>query len=67
MDATTATTQRRAVLEAFDREIGREVHNLQSRPDLLWQQLHNRLQWGDKPLTRILEPELRRRSFPGAA
>jgi hypothetical protein len=67
MGATTATTQQRAVLEAFARDIGRETHNLQPHPDLLWQQLYNRLQWEDEPVTRILEPELRRRSTPGPA
>jgi hypothetical protein len=43
---------RRATLEAFERAIDREPHNLQQRPDLLWQQLYNRLQWehGRAPL-----------------
>ena len=34
-----------APLTAFDRALEREAHNLMGRPDLLWQQLHNRLQW----------------------
>jgi hypothetical protein len=33
------TAQRRSALEAFARALRREAHNLQQRPDLLWQQL----------------------------
>ncbi len=55
-------TRRRATLGAFDRALGREAHNLLQRPQLCWQQLHNRLQWGDEPVRELLEHERRRRS-----
>jgi len=47
-------SERRAVLDAFNTAIGREAHNLQPRPDLLCQQLYNRLQWADKPVVGSL-------------
>jgi WD40 repeat protein len=62
MSATTATTQQRAVFEAFDRAIGREIHNLRQRPGLTWQQLHNRLQWEGDAVERRLAVERDRRS-----
>ena len=51
--------------------LGREAHNLTHWPELLWQQLYNRLQWvdgpeGDGALTGVLGPELGERSKPGA-
>jgi hypothetical protein len=54
-------------LEAFARALRREAHNLRQRPDLLWQQMYNRLQWEDEPLPGVLAPELDRRTAPGAA
>ena len=54
------------MLEAFERALRRETQNLTQRPDLLGQQLHNRLQWEDEPVPRMLEPERERRSAPGA-
>jgi hypothetical protein len=33
------------VLMAYRRALGRESHVIARRPDLTWQQLHNRLQW----------------------
>jgi len=59
--------QRRSALEAFARALRREAHNLQQRPDLLWPQMYNRLQWEDEPLPGVLAPELDIRSAPGAA
>ena len=57
--------EQRAVLEAFARATTREAHNLAERPDSLWQQLYNRLQFmaegGDGAVGRLVEPELRRR------
>jgi hypothetical protein len=61
------TAQRRAVLEAYDGTLGREIHNLARRPETLWQQLYNRLQWEKDPVPGLLEPELHRRSGAGAA
>ena len=40
---------------------------LRRHPGLLWQQLHNRLQWEDEPVRAVLEPEFERRSVPGAS
>jgi WD40 repeat protein len=59
--------QRARALEAFARAISREAHNVARQPDLLWQQLHNRLQWEDGGLSEILAPERSRRSRSGAA
>ena len=64
--AAVASDARLAPLTAFDRALGRESHNLMGRPDLLWQQLYNRLQWGEDPVPGLLEPQLRRRSVHGA-
>ena len=58
--------ERRATLDAFEQALRRETHILAKRPDLLWQQLHNRLQWADEPLPHTLAPALRRRSAPSA-
>ena len=55
------------VLAAFRRALAREMHVLRCQPGLLWQQLHNRLQWEGEPVRALLEPEFERRSVPGAA
>lgn len=44
----------------------RESHELLRRPDLLWQQLHNRLQWAGGETARMLQRELRARTREGA-
>jgi hypothetical protein len=36
------------VLERFFRTYIREVHNLKKYPEILWQQMYNRLQWADE-------------------
>ena len=36
-------TDQRTVLEAFSREFRREMHNIQERPDTIWQQMYNML------------------------
>ena len=61
-----APAERRATLEAFARALKREAHVFLQRPDLLWQQLYNRLQWEDEPVPQLLAPELAHRSTPGA-
>jgi len=68
---TTARADQRLVLEAFRKVLGQEAHNLTQRPDLLWQQMYNRLQWADGPQkgrvnTGVLAPEFEERSKPGA-
>ncbi len=57
---------RRPLLEVFSRALGRESHVLHRRPDLLWQQLYNRLQWSEGGPER-LAAELQRRTRPGSA
>ena len=56
----------RATLAEYSRALGREAHVLTRQPDLLWQQLYNRLQWADPPLAGRLSAERERRSRPGA-
>jgi len=55
-----------SVLKAFSRALTREAHVLTQQPDLLWQQLYNRLQWEGENLKEALAPELAQRSTPGA-
>jgi hypothetical protein len=57
----------RPTLDAFERALGREAHNLARRPDLTWQQLYNRLQWAVEAVRERLEPEREHRSTLGAA
>ena len=56
---------RRASLQAFRRALDREAHVFATRPDLLWQQLFNRLQWEGEPITSLLAPNLKQRLAPG--
>ena len=60
-----ASSDRSAVLAAFRRALAREMHPLRRHPGLLWQQLHNRLQWEDDLVRAVLAPEFERRSVPG--
>jgi WD40 repeat protein len=48
----------RAALVAIRRALGRELHVLVRRPDLLRQQLLNRLQWADASVRETLRGEL---------
>jgi WD40 repeat protein len=48
----------RAALVAIRRALGRELHVLVRRPDLLRQQLSNRLQWADASVRETLRGEL---------
>lgn len=68
---TTERSDQRPVLEAFGKALVREAHNLTQQPDLLWQQMFNRLQWVDGTekdgiVTGVLAPELEERSKPSA-
>ena len=58
--------QSQDVLAAFARALQQEAHTLVRRPDLIWQQLHNRLQSSSGPIQQILAVELERRGVPGA-
>jgi hypothetical protein len=44
----------------------RELYVLAEHPALVWRQLHNRLQWADRPLADLLAAERERRSRLGA-
>src|SRR5712692_4339553 len=61
-----APAERSATVEAFARALKREAPVFLQRPELLWQQLYNRLQWEDEPVPQLLAPELAHRSSPGA-
>jgi len=37
---TMDRTDQRQVLEAFSKDFNREMHNLQERPDTIWQQMY---------------------------
>jgi hypothetical protein len=64
---TAAADEQGIVLEAFSRALSRESRNLRERPDLLWQQMYNRLQWAEEPLPGLIGPERSQRSAPGSA
>ena len=51
-------------LDAFSRAVGRESHNLARWPDLLVQQVANRLQWGGQTLSRIVDAQTLRHGRP---
>ena len=54
------------VLKAFARALTRESHVLQDYPDLLWQQLYNRLQWEGEELLDVIASEREQRCGSGA-
>jgi WD40 repeat protein len=64
-------SDRKAVLEAFRKTLGQELHNLGERPEILWQQMFNRLQWVDSmdsegPVSRVIASEFKKRISLGA-
>ena len=59
------TSPYRAILVSFSRALAREAHVLTRQPDLLWQQLYNRLQWEGEEVAQALALEMPRRSAPG--
>ena len=65
--ANSLTLEQEGVLQAFSRALAREGHVLTRRPGLLWQQLHNRLQWGDDMTAALVGAERKQRCLPGAA
>jgi hypothetical protein len=46
-----------AILRSFPRALTREAHVLTQHPNLLWQQLYNRLQWEGDDLEQLLASE----------
>jgi WD40 repeat protein len=60
-----APAERKATLESFGRALRCEAHTLARRPEITWQQLHNRLQW-DGLVEERLSGERERRSAAGS-
>ncbi len=62
-------SEQKKVLEEFKRVVGQELHNLKEWPEILWQQMYNRLQWVDNkengPVSKVINPELEKRITPG--
>jgi WD40 repeat protein len=52
------TSEQTEVLQAISRVQNREAHVLTQHPDLLWQQMYNRLQWEGEGITQILSGAL---------
>src|SRR5450759_3372378 len=63
----TEVDDRLVVAEVIARALRREAHVLAERPEILWQQMYNRLQWEGKEVEVRLAPERARRSRPQAA
>ena len=57
----TAISEYKTILKTFSRALSREVHVLTQHPELLWQQLYNRLQWEGEAVEQVLAPELDKR------
>ena len=53
---TDLTHQQAEALGAFSKTMRRELHVLTQRPDLVWQQLFNHLQWEGKTL--LVHPQV---------
>lgn len=61
-------SDQRTILEVLKKVIGQELHNLRMQPDILWQQLFNRLQWyQEKPIVSFLTSKLDHRTSHGEA
>ena len=65
MTLATASDEIRQTIAAFDRALQREAHVLAHRPGLVWQQLHNRLQWHEPPVRQKVVAERRRHASEG--
>jgi WD40 repeat protein len=68
---TMNRNDQRKVLEAFSKDFIREMHNLRERPDTLWQQMYNRLQWAggeeeNGPVLEVITTDFMRRIYTGA-
>ena len=65
-----SVTEQSAVLQAFSKALDREAHVLTRHPDLLWQQMYNRLQWEDGKqkdgsVSKVITPVFKSRASPG--
>jgi len=65
MGQEVTVARRRTILSAFERSLMREAHVLAERPDIIWQQLFNRLQWEDALPTETLTASLEQRCAEG--
>jgi hypothetical protein len=54
------------VIAAFRRALNQEAHVLTGHPGLLWQQLFNRLQWREGPVSDVVESVRAHRASSGA-
>jgi hypothetical protein len=57
------------VLETFRKTLRQELHNLRERPEILWQQMYNRLQRVDDEsgvVSKVMLPEFKKRTSLGA-
>ncbi len=54
--------EQEVILQAFSRALKREAHILTNHPDLLWQQMYNRLQWEWPDVVKLSNTELQERS-----
>jgi len=64
-------SEQKTIIEAFGRVLSQELHNIRERPEILWQQMYNRLQWvddegGDRPVSQVIAPEFKKRTSQGA-
>lgn len=66
-ERTSAGDERGAVLTASARALDMEAHSLRERTKILWQQMHNRLQWDVDPVTQTLASAFAEESKPGSA
>ena len=68
--ATRRVEGKTITLDAFSNALQREAHVLQRNPNLLWQQLYNRLQWEDSgnkgAISKLIDSEFNRRISSGA-
>jgi WD40 repeat protein len=60
-NTTYSATEKKTTLSAFAQALLREAHVLQDRPDLLWQQLYNRLWWDSRVRQSMLSDALEKR------
>ena len=57
-DQMSPVIRQRKILNSFSRALQRESHVLSRHPDLLWQQLQNRLQWEQKEVFSVAEQQI---------
>jgi WD40 repeat protein len=70
MQPVNRSEEQLEVLTVFRRVLGQELHNLSEWPEILWQQMYNRLQWvddegGKRPVSQVITLEFQKRTSPG--